>query len=339
MRWALTFSITGLALATWLPLLRVHNRWIRMLEFPRLQLAWWGLLNQAWLALPPRPGRARLAWSGLNAACFLHHAGRVLPFTFLKRPETPRAPDSPRSGDSVRMLIYNVLMTNRNAGALLRMVAREAPDIILLNEPDPWWAGRLAGLGKSHGWRVEVPQANTYGMLLYSRLPLSRVRVDRRREPDVPSIHAVVELPSGATIRLFAVHPRPPAEEDTEERDAELDEVAREIRDSDLPCIVAGDMNDVAWSRTTKKFQALSGTLDPRVGRGFFNTFHARVPLVRYSLDHVFHTPEFALVDLRRLEKAGSDHFPILIHLRLDPQGRAVPSLRDRRDSRTTGPR
>lgn len=33
MRWPLTLSIAGLAVATCLPLLRVHNRWIRMLEF------------------------------------------------------------------------------------------------------------------------------------------------------------------------------------------------------------------------------------------------------------------------------------------------------------------
>lgn len=204
-------------------------------EFPRLQLLWWALLNQAFIALESAlergtGRRARLLRCALNLACFLHHARSVFPFTFLKRFETLPASGPLDSGDSLRLLIYNVQMTNRNTGSLLRMVARENPDIILLNEPDHWWAGQLAGLEKTYEWRVKVPQENTYGMVLYSRLPLSRTRVDRRREPDVPSIHAVVELPSGTRIRLYAVHPRPPAEEDTEERDAELDEVARTFR-------------------------------------------------------------------------------------------------------------
>lgn len=317
MKWFFYLSAIGFSLVTCLPGLKVHNRWIRMMEFPRLQLVYWGLLNMLLAAIIPGRRRPRLLFSLLNGACLLHQFRSVFPFTFLQRVETPAASAHANPDDNITILVYNVLMTNRNTEELLLMAKRENPDLILLNEPDHWWADQIAELEQTHPWQVKVPQENTYGMLVYSRLPLSDARVERRREEDIPSIHAIVELPSGRKFRFLAVHPRPPAEEDTEERDAELDEVAREIKESDLPCIVAGDMNDVAWSRTTKKFQQLSGTLDPRVGRGFFNTFHAQVPVLRYSLDHVFHTPEFSLVELRKLKKADSDHFPILIRLNL----------------------
>ena len=44
-------------------------------------------------------------------------------------------------------------------------------------------------------------------------------------------------------------------------------------------------------------------------------TFHADHPLLRYPLDHVFHSDDLALVDLRVLGHTGSDHFPVFVDL------------------------
>jgi endonuclease/exonuclease/phosphatase (EEP) superfamily protein YafD len=89
------------------------------------------------------------------------------------------------------------------------------------------------------------------------------------------------------------------------------------------PIIVAGDFNDVAWSHTTRLFQRLSGLLDPRVGRGLYNTFHADHPLLRFPLDHLFHSNHFTLGSFRRLRHIGSDHFPIYVELNLNSEGPA----------------
>ena len=91
--------------------------------------------------------------------------------------------------------------------------------------------------------------------------------------------------------------------------------MAREVEKLGRPVVVAGDMNDVAWSRTTKLFQKISELLDPRVGRGLYSSFHAEYPFLRWPLDHVFHSGELALVKMERLGYVGSDHFPILVEL------------------------
>lgn len=51
-----------------------------------------------------------------------------------------------------------------------------------------------------------------------------------------------------------------------------------------------------------------------------FNTFHADHFFMRWPLDHLFHSHHFTLVDIRRLDYFGSDHFPILVELALQPQ-------------------
>jgi endonuclease/exonuclease/phosphatase (EEP) superfamily protein YafD len=158
-------------------------------------------------------------------------------------------------------------------------------------------------------------------MLLYSRLPQVRSEVRFLVDPDIPSIHARLRLRSGALVELMAVHPRPPRPaDDTAERDAELMLVGRQAKASGAPTIVAGDLNDVGWSQTTRLFQHVSGLLDPRRGRGLYATYHADDPILRYPLDHLFHSRDFRLRQMGVLDHFGSDHFPLLVELSYEPE-------------------
>jgi endonuclease/exonuclease/phosphatase (EEP) superfamily protein YafD len=310
-----------LIVATLLPLLRLEKWWIRIFDFPRLQIAILLVpILVAFVVLQQPLTMPEILCILAMAGCLGYQIFEVFPYTPLAQPEVPQARErDPRR--SVRLLIANVLMHNRNFDAFLKMVQRHDPDLVLILETDDWWDRQLAVLEERFSSVVRYPLQNTYGIHLFSRLDLRSPTISFLVEEDVPSIHTAVRLRSGDWIELYGVHPRPPKPlRDTYTRDAELVLIGKTVRERGRPVVVAGDFNDVAWSHTTRLFQRLSNTRDPRVGRGMLNTFHAEIPFLRWPLDHVFNSEEFALGQIKRLDHFGSDHFPVLIELFYEPR-------------------
>ncbi len=320
----LTFVLIGLSMVvlTILSTLQTNVWWVRIFDFPRLQI----IILAVFVLL------AYLTLVGIESYWqhffLLALSGSLLFQFYMMFPYTPWASRQVQNSrkakqeTTCRLFFANVLMTNRRAADLCRMIRQADPDIILAVETDRWWQEQLNEFTVTHPYTVHYPLSNTYGMLLYSRLELTAAEVKFLIEEDIPSIHAQVRLPNGEEIALYCLHPRPPfpteAMESTE-RDAEILLVGQIIRSNKMPAIVMGDLNDVAWSHTNYLFQNISGLLDPRIGRGFFNTFHAQIPLLRFPLDHFFHSNHFRLVTLKRLPYFGSDHFPVLISLNYEP--------------------
>lgn len=244
----------------------------------------------------------------------------IYPNTELHRQEVP-AYDTQRDGSrsTLKLITSNVLMSNRNSRPLLELIRQHQPDIIITLESDQWWQDQLDTLpGYPH--RMACPLDNLYGMHVYSRLPLSNTRIDFLVEEDKPSMSATVEVDDELAVQLYVVHPAPPApgeNDESTERDVELLLLANALADRHERIIVAGDLNDVAWSSTTRLFRQISGLLDLRIGRGLFNTFSADHWFARWPLDHVFVSSHFKVVDIRRLAHIGSDHFPLLVELAL----------------------
>lgn len=336
--WTLA-TLTGLlALMTLLPLSRHEAWWVRGMDFPRLQLAVAGMILLAVEAVVlDFDDPASWALVAVGLACVLYQGWWILPYTSLYPKEVQDAHHADPAS-RVRILASNVLTPNRNAEALLRLVREEQPDVLVAVETDAWWQERLDTLAPDYPHALKCPLDNLYGMHLYSRLPLEDAEIEFLVEPGVPSMHAVLVLASGQRVRLHCVHPSPPSpteNPESKERDAELVVVGMSAAKARLPVIVTGDLNDVAWSATTRLFRKVSGLLDPRVGRGMYNTFHVGYPFFRWPLDHLFHSEHFTLVRIARLRDIGSDHFPFLIELALQPeQGASQEGLRADADDR-----
>lgn len=320
----LTFFFT---VFTFLPLLRSETWWIRILDFPRLQLICAvSLLLIAQFSLLDLSLIEAQVIIVFNFSNFLYQSWWILPFTKFFPVEVKTSYRTVTS-HKIRIITANVLTTNTNYEGFLDLIEEHQPDIFVTLESDINWQKHLDKLEENYTYSVKCPQDNLYGMHVYSMLPLKNSALKFLIEPDVPSIHADVVLASGQHVRMHFLHPTPPVPtENTSsiERDAELVMIGKEAAKTDKPVIVTGDLNDVAWSETTRLFRKISGLLDPRVGRGMYNTFHSDYWFIRWPLDYFFHSSHFTITDLLRLPPFGSDHFAILIELAYDVDKKTV---------------
>jgi endonuclease/exonuclease/phosphatase (EEP) superfamily protein YafD len=302
------------------PLIRNDNWVFRIFEYPRFQkLVVVIAVLVAFCFYFDSQNQHDLIFVGLLSLNVCYLVYQIFPYTFIAKNQMKRI-DRKNEMKRISILICNVFQDNKNVSKLLQQIQEYDPDLVLLVEVDQHWDSQLAGIHKSYPYRLLNPLENTYGMSLYSKLELKNESIRYLVEPNVPSIETLVKLRSGDYITLFGLHPEPPVPTEnprSTERDAEILLVAKRVEKLNKPVIVAGDLNDVAWSYTTELFLKVSGLLDPRRGRGFYNTFHVKYPLMRWPLDHVFCSKHFCLVELKRLPDMGSDHYPIFISLQL----------------------
>lgn len=318
---SLIFCVIALT-ATGLPLIKTARWWIRIFDFPRIQIAVITLLALilAYVFLDYK-WTYKLPLMLILAVSLLYQLQFVVVYTPLCKTHAKNS-NKQTEENNFTLLVSNVKMSNDKKESFYALVKKYNPDILLANEPDQRWADTIRRLDKDFPYAIKYPLGNTYGMMLLSKLPLTECSVNFLVKDDIPSIFTKITLRSGSKIDFYGVHPEPPTPgADTYERDTELLIIGNKIKETKFPSIVAGDLNDVGWSVTSKLFRKYSGLVDPREGRGLFNTYNVFVPLFRYPLDHIFYSVEFGLVYLKKLENIGSDHFPLLVALNYEPDG------------------
>lgn len=321
-----TLQILGLiaVLFTLFPFVAMDFWWIRIFDFPHTQLTIFTFvaLMVYFIKFDMHSWRD-YTFILVLAACFLFQLGKIYPYTpfseYQVKNNTAVDPEN-----NISILIANVLQKNKDHKLLLEEILRLKPNLIVLTETNERWRQQISpAISDRYPYKVEIPLDNTYGMLLYSNYPLENPEVKFLVEDSIPSIHSKLILPSQKKIQVHAIHPTPPMPQhnpSSADRDSEMMKIAKMAKNAQLPVIVTGDFNDVAWSETTSLFQNVSGLLDPRIGRGFYNTFNADSWLMRWPLDHLFVSEDFRVIDLSKGNDINSDHFPFFAHLSFEPE-------------------
>lgn len=304
--WALSLLVV---IGTLLPLTGSVRWWVRAWEFPRLHIALMAVFCVFLAIVFPVPLKALLILA--LAACALHQAVRIFPYTRFAATEVDIVTDAPEDS-KIRLLSANVLMENTRKDDLIRIIKRENPDVLFLMEVDQVWLTALQECLEEYPTILTYPLDNYYGLVFATRLTAPKAEVVFLSDDNTPTLNAELVGPDGTGFNLIGLHPRPPVPGNTTiERDQQIKEAAKRTGNAAWPTVCVGDFNDVAWSWTSQRFKRYGGYLEPRVGRGMFPTFHAQYPLLGVPIDQLYITEGVGLVSFGRLEEFGSDHYPI----------------------------
>ena len=250
------------------------------------------------------------------------------------------------SGPSLKLLTLNVAHARRHAQhqallktptlrrnleAIAEVLAREAPDVVALQEadgPSAWSGGfdhvetlaRLAGF--PHAFRGEHNPFSlgrldlSSGTALLSRLPLAEPRslAFSQTWRDTKGFVAATVTPTafpGIELDVVSIHLDFLAERI---RRRQVDQLIERFSGSRRPLVVLGDFN-CEWGERRRCFERLGAELGLRpVEQGGSPTFPAWRPLVR--LDWVLVSPDLAFSGYRTLDDRLSDHLSVVAEIR-----------------------
>jgi endonuclease/exonuclease/phosphatase (EEP) superfamily protein YafD len=223
-----------------------------------------------------------------------------------------------RSSDrDLRVMISNVMTSNRRYGDVIDYVRAENPDLLVIMEMDLNWKQQLEPLKSLLPYSIEEPRSDNFGLAIYSKVPLanSQVREWGKGAIVVPSLTADITV-RDRVVSLIATHPVPPSNEDYFlSRNSQLDGVADYIRQAGNEAIVMGDLNMSMWSPYYRKFIDRAKLRNTRQGFGIQPSWPTNLPLLQIPIDHCSITSKLKVSNNRIGKDIGSDHYPLIVDL------------------------
>lgn len=220
-----------------------------------------------------------------------------------------KVPDYVKNYD-LSISVLNLLTSNDKYDKVKKELARINSDILIIEEIDDKWSFELQEIKEEYPFTYEMSRDDNFGIALYSKIPIIRLKKLNAGMLDVPVISADCNL-DGYEFEIIAVHTTPPISADYYLNTSKMfDNIAEYVKNTEKDVIVAGDINSTAFSYNYQNFVKKSKLKD--AGSIFQPTWNTRfLPFLRISLDHIFVPKKYKVKSFNVGKYVGSDHFPI----------------------------
>jgi endonuclease/exonuclease/phosphatase (EEP) superfamily protein YafD len=253
----------------------------------------------------------KLGWAAFSLLCVMLNLMVILPW-YLPAPSAGVAPQQ-----ELRVLLANVNVKNRNFEAAIALVQKEQPDLVAIVETNRDWLQALKAIESILPYTLFSPQAEGFGIALYSKFPLEAVEIASDKKFKDFHVMANVDI-AGTRVTAIALHPPPPKGTAlTQIRNQELANIADVVRSLQTPVIALGDLNTTLWSPFYQKFINQTHLHNSRQGFGILPTWPSILPPLYIPIDHCLVSSNIQVIRTRTGRSIGSDHLPVVTDLGL----------------------
>lgn len=233
-------------------------------------------------------------------------------------------------GQSITIMSFNVLYSNNAYGAIIDSVHAASPDLIGFQElTSTGKEALIQALEPEYPYHTLSLSEEGLSVGLLSRYPIEMME----RFPLPPrnlALHTIINI-EGQRVHVFVVHLTanlffehsisefvPLVIERFGQRAAEVAYLQEEIVTLNEPVLLMCDCN---LTETSEAHYRLDGFLNDsfhEVGWGFGHTLQPPIsPIPIQRIDYVWYSDEFVALEAFVGQKGNSDHFPVVVKLRL----------------------
>jgi len=222
------------------------------------------------------------------------------------------------TGRSVRVLLANVLLSNRQHDRVLELVGNADADVLVFQEVNERWRSALTGITAAYPHVAGKTREDPFGIMVYSRLPILEHERFAHDGAGRTSLRLVVDV-QGTPVSFVCTHPKPPLLKTAfAHRNDQIDRVIQLVETLPRPVVLVGDLNTTMWSPWYRQLCDRGDLASVREGVGVLGSWPVALPgFMRIPIDHVLVSPDVTVGGCRLGEPVGSDHLPLIVDLRV----------------------
>lgn len=193
----------------------------------------------------------------------------------------------------------------------LQQIKQLAPDIVSVEEVTPDWQNVLEQNLPEYPYRKVQARDDSFGIAVFSKIPLENAEVIYPGNAEVPVISATVKH-KDKPFRLLAVHVLPPRLLDYFlYRNEEYKKIVELLSAETKPVVLVGDLNSPPWSKHFINLCRDGKFKDSEQGFGIQPSWPTMTPLLLLPIDHLLIRGNIRVLNRFVTGPIGSDHYPV----------------------------
>ncbi len=218
---------------------------------------------------------------------------------------------------SLRVAFANTYWRNPDMAQVAQAVYEMNPDIVFMEELQPEQFVEIQALLPEYTYALHAPVDYAFDMGVFSKLPVQSEKIHFFM-PEVPLIEIVIQK-NGKNVHLLGVHPHSPVSAQfSKDRNSYLQDLFHYVNNSQDTMIMGGDFNISQFSPILRDLVKDSRLVDTQKDFPLTGTWPTQLPTwAAIPIDQVFVTPDVQVENRYRGTFTGSDHWPIVVEVRL----------------------